>query len=129
MDFKIVEGLYYSEDHEWVKVDGDVATIGLSDYAQDHLGDIVYIELPEVDDELDTEDPFTAVESVKAAADMYSPVSGKVVEVNEELEDAPESINADPYENWIVKVEMSNKAELEELMSSEEYEKLLAEEE
>ncbi len=125
---KVVKGLLYSNDHEWVKVEGDEAYIGISDYAQEHLGDIVYVELPEVDDELAKEDSFSAVESVKAAADVYIPVSGKVVAVNEALEDDPALINADPYENWIIKVALTNKEELDELMTSEDYEKFLAEE-
>lgn len=125
---KVVKGLLYSNDHEWVKVDGDEAFIGISDYAQDHLGDIVYVELPEVDDELAKEDSFSAVESVKAAADIYIPVSGKVIAVNEALEDDPALLNADAYENWIIKVTLTDKAELDELMTSEDYEKFLAEE-
>lgn len=125
---KVVKGLFYSNDHEWVKVDGEVAYVGISDFAQEHLGDIVYVELPEVGDELAKEDAFSAVESVKAAADVYIPVSGKVVEVNEALIDDPALINADPYENWIIKVELADKAQLEELMNSEEYEKFLTEE-
>ena len=125
---KVEKGLLYSEDHEWVKVEGDVAYLGLSDYAQENLGDIVYVELPEVDDELEKEDAFSAVESVKAASDIYSPVTGKVVEVNEDLEDDPALLNSDPYANWIVKLEISDKAELDELMNSEEYEKFIEEE-
>ncbi|WFA07612.1 glycine cleavage system protein GcvH [Tissierella sp. Yu-01] len=125
---KVVKGLYYSNDHEWVKVEGDEAYIGISDYAQEHLGDIVYVELPEVDDELEKEDAFSAVESVKAAADVYLPVGGKVVAVNEALEDDPALLNSDPYENWIIKIQLADKAELEDLMSSEDYEKFLAEE-
>lgn len=126
---KVAKDLLYTNDHEWVKVEGDVAVIGMADYAQHHLGDIVYVELPEIDDELAKEDSFSAVESVKAAADIYMPVSGKVIEVNEELIDDPALLNADPYENWMIKVEITNKAELDELMTSEDYEKFLAEEE
>lgn len=125
---KVLKGLYYSKDHEWVKVDGEEAYIGISDYAQEHLGDIVYVELPDVDDELAKEEAFSAVESVKAASDVYLPVGGKVVEVNEALVDDPALLNSAPYENWIVKIELSDKSELEELMTSEEYEKFLAEE-
>ena len=125
---KVVKDLYYSNDHEWVKVEGEEAYIGISDYAQEHLGDIVYVELPEIDDELAKEDAFSAVESVKAAADVYIPVSGKVVAVNEALIDDPALLNTDPYENWIIKVELSDKSQLEELMTSEDYEKFLAEE-
>ena len=126
---KVAKGLFYTKDHEWVKVEGELAFIGVADYAQHHLGDIVYVELPEVDDEIEKEEAFSAIESVKAAADVYMPVSGKVVGVNEELIDDPALLNADPYENWMIKIEMTNKAELEELMTSEEYEKFLAEEE
>ncbi|MBU5311825.1 glycine cleavage system protein GcvH [Tissierella carlieri] len=126
---KVAKGLYYTKDHEWVKVEGNLAFVGVADYAQHHLGDIVYVELPEIDDEIEKEEAFSAVESVKAAADIYMPVSGKIVEVNEELIDDPALLNADPYENWMIKIEMTNKDELEELMTSEEYEKFLAEEE
>ena len=126
---KVAKGLHYTKDHEWVKVEGNLAFVGVADYAQHHLGDIVYVELPEIDDEIEKEEAFSAVESVKAAADIYMPVSGKVVEVNEELIDDPALLNADPYENWMMKIEMTSKDELEELMTSEEYEKFLAEEE
>ena len=125
---KVVKGLLYATDHEWVKVDGDTAYIGIADFAQNQLGDIVYVELPEIDDELDKEDDFSAIESVKAAADVYMPVSGKVLEVNEDLMDDPALLNADPYENWMIKVELTDKSELDELMTSEEYEKFIAEE-
>lgn len=126
---KVVKDLLYTNDHEWVRVEGDMAFIGIADFAQHNLGDIVYVELPEVDDEFDKEDAFSAVESTKAAADVYMPVSGKIVEVNEELIDDPALLNSDPYENWMVKVELADKSELDELMTSEEYEKFLAEEE
>lgn len=126
---KVAKGLFYTNDHEWVKVDGGVAYVGISDFAQHHLGDIVYVELPEVDDELAKEDAFSAIESVKAASDVYLPVGGKVIAVNEDLVDDPALLNADPYENWIIKIEMSDKSQVEELMTSEEYEKFLAEEE
>ena len=126
---KVAKDLLYSNDHEWVKVEGDHAFIGISDFAQHQLGDIVYVELPEVEDELDKEDAFSAIESVKAAADVYMPVGGTVVEVNEALLDDPALINNDPYDNWIIKVILSDKAELDELMTSEEYENFIAEEE
>ncbi|CCQ93521.1 glycine cleavage complex lipoylprotein [[Clostridium] ultunense Esp] len=125
---KVVQGLYYTNDHEWLKVDGDEAYVGLSDYAQDQLGDIVYVELPEVDDEFGKEEVFSAVESVKAAADVFMPVDGKVTAVNEELLDDPALINQDPYEAWIVKIELTDKSQLDELMTSDEYEKFLDEE-
>ena len=125
---KVEKGLLYSEDHEWVKVEGYVALLGLSDYAQENLGDIVYVELPDVDDELEKDEAFSAVESVKAASDIYSPLTGKVVGINEDLEDDPALLNSDPFGNWIVKIEISDKAELDELMNSEEYEKFTEEE-
>lgn len=126
---KVAKDLLYSNDHEWVRVEGDVAFVGISDFAQHQLGDIVYVELPEIDDDLAKEDSFSAIESVKAAADVYMPVSGTVVEVNEALLDDPALINSEPYENWIVKVTLTDKAELDELMTSEEYENFIAEEE
>ena len=124
---KVVKDLYYTEDHEWLKVEGEEAYIGLADFAQDSLGDIVYVELPEVDDEFEKEEGFSAVESVKAASDVFMPVDGKIVEINEELLDDPALLNQDPYENWIVKIEMSDKAQLDDLMTAEEYEKFLEE--
>lgn len=120
---KVVKGLLYAEDHEWVKVDGDVATIGISDFAQHEMGDIVYIELPEVDDELAAGDVFGVIESVKAASDSFIPVSGTVIEVNEELVDAPETVNSAPFESWMFKVKLSDASELEKLMDSDAYEK------
>lgn len=111
----------YAESHEWVKVDGDIATIGISDYAQHALGDIVYVDLPEVGDEFAAGDVFGAVESVKAASDLICPVSGEVIEVNEALEDAPESINQDAYENWIIKVRMADPDELKAVMDAAKY--------
>ena len=126
---KVEKDLLYSNDHEWVRVEGDQAFIGISDFAQHQLGDIVYVELPEMDDELEKEDSFSAIESVKAASDVYTPVGGTVVEVNEALLDDPALINADPYENWLIKVTLTDKAELDALMTSEEYENFIAEEE
>jgi glycine cleavage system H protein len=118
---KIIEGLLYSESNEWVKVDGDVAVIGVSDFAQSEMGDITYVDLPEEGDEFSKDEDFGALESVKASSELYSPVSGKVVAVNAELEDAPELINADPYANWIIKIEMSDKAELDTLLNAAAY--------
>ncbi|WP_422484484.1 glycine cleavage system protein GcvH [Gudongella sp. DL1XJH-153] len=126
---KVAKGLFYTKDHEWVKVDGEMALIGISDYAQHHLGDIVYVELPDVDDEFEKGEDFAAVESVKAASDVYMPVGGKVVAINEELMDDPALLNTDAFENWLIKVELVDKAEIEELMNDEDYEKFLAEEE
>lgn len=118
---KIVEGMLYSKDHEWIKVEGDVASVGITDYAQHALGEIVYVEMPEVDDELDAQEVFGVIESVKAASDSYMPVSGTIVEANEELEDSPELLNSNPYESWILKVKMSDTSELEGLMDHEAY--------
>ena len=120
---KIIEGLYYSESHEFVKVEGNVAFVGITDYAQQQLGNIVYVDMPDVDDEVVKDEEFGAVESVKAASDLISPVSGKVVEVNEALNDNPELVNEDAFGNWIIKVELSDKAELDELMDAAAYEK------
>ena len=119
---KVIEGLYYSESHEYVKVEGDFAYVGITDYAQHALGNVVYVDMPEVDDEVEAGEDFGAVESVKAASDLISPVSGTVVEINEALEDKPELINEDAFENWIMKVEMSDKGELENLMDATAYE-------
>ena len=119
---KIIEGLYYSESHEFVKVEGDFCYIGITDYAQNALGNVVYVDMPEEDEEITAGDEFGAVESVKAASDLYSPVSGTVIEVNNALEDSPELINKDAFENWIIKVEMSDKSELENLMDAKTYE-------
>lgn len=118
---KLIEGLYYSESHEYVKVDGNFGYIGITDYAQHALGNIVYVDMPEVDDDVEAGDEFGAVESVKAASDLISPVSGTVIEVNEELEDAPELINQDAFGNWIIKVELSDKSELNNLMDAKAY--------
>lgn len=124
---KIIEGLYYSESHEYVKVEGEYGYIGITDYAQNALGNVVYVDMPEVDDEIEADSDFGAVESVKAASDLISPVSGTVVEVNEALEDSPELINKDAFENWIIKVKLSDTAELESLMDAAAYEKFCAE--
>lgn len=121
---KVLEGLRYAESHEWVKVDGDIATIGISDYAQHALGNIVYVDMPEVGDEVTAGEDFGAVESVKAASDLICPVSGEVVEINEALEDTPEAINEDAYSNWIIKVKMSDPGEVDALLDSVAYEKL-----
>ncbi len=119
---KVLKGLYYSESHEYVRIEGDFGFIGITDYAQHALGNVVYVDMPEEDDEVTAGEEFGAVESVKAASDLISPVSGTVVEVNEALEDAPELVNTDPYENWIIKVELSDKDELEQLMDAAAYE-------
>lgn len=119
---KVIEGLYYSESHEYVKVEGEYAYVGITDYAQHALGNVVYVDMPEVDDEVEAGEDFGAVESVKAASDLISPVSGTVVEVNEALEDKPELINEDAFGNWIIKVELSDKTELDNLMDAAAYE-------
>ena len=124
---KIIEGLKYSETHEWVKVEGNVAIVGVSDYAQKEMGDITYVDMPDVDDEVSKDEEFGALESVKASSDLVSPVSGVVVEKNEALEDAPELINQDPYGNWIIKVEMSDASELDALLDAAGYAKFIGE--
>ena len=125
---KTVEGLYYSESHEWVKFEGNVAIVGITDFAQHAMGDLSYVDMPEVDDEFEKGEEFGAVESVKAASDLFSPVSGTVVEINEALEDAPELLNENAFENWIMKVEMSDPSELEGLMDAAAYEAMCANE-
>lgn len=118
------KGLRYSQEHEWVLVEGgDTGIIGISDFAQTELGDVVYVEAPELGEKISKDDPFGAVESVKAVSDLYAPISGTVTEVNDTLPDMPDLINEDPYgEGWIIKVAMSDPAELDELMTAEEYE-------
>ena len=124
---KVIEGLYYAETHEYVKVEGDFGYVGITDYAQEQLGNVVYVDAPEVDDEVTQGEEFGAVESVKAASDLMSPVSGTVVEVNEELADSPEKINEDAFANWIIKVQLSDKSELDNLMDAAAYTELCAE--
>lgn len=124
---KIIEGLYYSESHEFVKVEGNFGFVGITDYAQHELGNVVYVDMPEVDDEVSQGEEFGAVESVKAASDLMSPVSGTVVEVNEALDDEPGLINNDAFENWIMKVELSDVAELDNLMNAEAYKAFIGE--
>ena len=120
---KIIEDLLYSDSHEWVKMDGEIATVGITDYAQHALGNIVYVDMPEVGDEVEQGEDFGAVESVKAASDLISPVTGEVVGINEELEDKPELLNEDAYSNWIIKVKISDKDQLDNLMDSASYAK------
>ena len=124
---KILEGLKYSESHEWVKVEGNIAVIGVSDFAQKEMGDITYVDMPAEDDEVTAGEEFGALESVKAASDLISPVSGTVTEVNADLEDAPEKINEDAYANWIIKVEMSDPSELDALLDAAAYKALIGE--
>ena len=120
---KVIEGLYYSESHEFIRVEGNVGFVGITDYAQNALGTVVYVDMPDVDDEVEAGEEFGAVESTKAASDLISPVSGTVIEVNEALEDQPELINEDAFENWIIKVEVSDKSDLDNLMDAAAYEK------
>ena len=124
---KILEGLYYSESHEYVKVEGNIGFIGITDYAQHELGNVVYVDVPEVDDKVTAGEEFGAVESVKAASDLMSPVSGTVIEVNEALEDEPGLVNKDAFENWIIKVEISDLGELDNLMTAEAYKAFIGE--
>lgn len=124
---KIIEGLKYSDSHEWVKAEGNIAIIGVSDFAQKEMGDITYVDMPAVDDEVSAGEEFGALESVKASSDLISPVSGTVVEINEELEDAPEKVNEDAYASWIIKVEMSDPSELDALLDAAAYKALIGE--
>lgn len=118
---KVIEGLYYSESHEYVKVEGEYGYVGISDFAQHELGNVVYVDMPDVDDDVTAGEDFGAVESVKAASDLISPVSGVVVEVNEALGDEPELINKDAFANWIIKVKLSDMSELDDLMDAAAY--------
>jgi len=118
----VPENLYYTEEHEWVAVNGDVATIGITDYAQGELGDVVFVELPEVGTQVKQMEPFGTIEAVKAVSDLFAPVSGEVVEINSKLSDEPEIVNKDPYgEGWMIKVKMSDTSELDGLLSPETY--------
>ena len=119
---KVIEGLYYSESHEYVKVEGEYGYVGITDYAQSQLGNVVYVDMPEVDDEVTAGEEFGAVESVKAASDLFSPVTGTVVAINDALEDAPELINQDAFENWIIKVKLADPSELDNLLTANDYE-------
>ena len=124
---KIIEGLFYAESHEYVRVEGEFGYVGITDYAQHELGNVVYVDMPEVDDEVTAGEEFGAVESVKAASDLISPVSGVVVEVNEALNDNPELVNSDPYENWIIKVQLADASETANLMDAGAYKSLINE--
>ncbi len=120
-ELNLPENLHYTKDHEWVRIDGDSALVGISDYAQDQLGDIVYVEMPEVGDEFSQGEEFGTLESVKAVSEIYLPLTGEIIEVNEALEDAPELVNKDPYENWLVRIRPADLSELDELLSVDEY--------
>ena len=124
---KIIEGLFYAESHEYVRVEGEYGYVGITDYAQHELGNVVYVDMPEVDDEVTAGEDFGAVESVKAASDLISPVSGVVVEVNEALNDNPELVNSDPYENWIIKVQLADASETANIMDAGAYKSLINE--
>ncbi len=124
---RIPEDLHYTKDHEWVRIEGGVGTVGITDYAQHAMGDVVYVELPEVGDEVAAGDDFVVVESVKGANDVFSPVSGKVAEINDELDGAPELVNQDPYANWLVKLEVADPSEAGKLLDASAYAKLVEE--
>ena len=118
--------LKYTEDHEWVKIDGDIALIGITDHAQSELGDIIFIEFPEINDHIEKTEPFGTIEAVKTVADLFAPISGKILEINNSLEDSPELVNSDAYgEGWIVKVSVDDPSQLKDLLSSESYEKII----
>jgi glycine cleavage system H protein len=119
----VPEDLHYSKDHEWISVEGDVGTIGITDYAQNSLGDVVYVEVPKVGETFSAHESFGSVESVKAVSEIFTPVSGEVVEVNESLQDEPEKVNTDPYgDGWMIRLRMSNPGEVDSLLSAAEYE-------
>jgi glycine cleavage system H protein len=119
----IPDDLHYSKDHEWVRVDGNVAVVGITDYAQDSLGDVVYVELPKVGDDFAANESFGSVESVKAVSEVFSPVSGEIVGTNEALADTPEKVNQDPYgDGWMIRVQMSNPGEVDSMLTAAEYE-------
>ena len=119
--------LKYTEDHEWVKIDGDKALIGITDHAQSELGDIIFIEFPEINDHIEQKEPFGTIEAVKTVADLFAPLSGKILEINNSLEDSPELVNSDAYgEGWIVKVSVDDPSQINDLLSSDSYEKLIA---
>ncbi|MDE5843619.1 MAG: glycine cleavage system protein GcvH [Muribaculaceae bacterium] len=124
---KILDDLRYADSHEWVKLEGDIATIGITDYAQHALGSIVYVDMPEEGDEVTAGEEFGAVESVKAASDLISPVSGEVVEINSALEDSPELVNEDAFSNWIMKVKVSDPSEIDALLDAAAYAKICEE--
>mgnify|MGYP001089914429 CR=1 FL=1 len=125
MNAKVLEGLKYTKDHEWVKVEGNSAYIGITDYAQSSLGSIVYVELPDVDSEFEVEEAFGVVESVKAASDVFIPVSGRIIDANQEIVDDPALLNSDAFENWMIKVELADPSQLDGLLSADDYKKLL----
>jgi glycine cleavage system H protein len=124
-ELNLPEDLHYTKDHEWVRITGDTAIVGISDYAQDQLGDIVYVEMPEVGDEFNQGEEFGTLESVKAVSEIYLPLTGEIIEINEALADAPELVNKDPYENWLVRIKPADIAELNTLLTIDAYLDLL----
>jgi len=126
---KVLKNLKYTDSHEWVRIEGNVAYIGITDHAQSQMGELVFVDLPMLDDEVGKGDPLAVVESVKAASDVYAPLSGTVIKVNEELQDNPGAVNEDPYQNWIVALEISDPAEIDELMDADAYEAFCQQEE
>ena len=126
VDMNIPENLKYTKDHEWVKIEDNVATIGVTDFAQSELGDIVFVEIETLDEELDAEEVFGSVEAVKTVSDLFMPIGGSVIEVNENIESSPELVNSDPYgEGWMIKIEIKDVSEIENLLSSEDYSNLI----
>jgi glycine cleavage system H protein len=123
---QVIENLLYTEDHEWVKVEGKIASIGITDFAQNSLGDIVFVELPDTDEELTEGTTFGVVESIKSVSDLYTPLSGKVVEKNDQIEESPEQINQDAFNSWLVKIELSDESQLTKLMDGNKYKEFCA---
>ena len=124
---KIPDNLFYTKEHEWLKIDGDIAIVGISDFAQSELGDIVFVELPEINDNFSKDDVFGTIEAIKTVADLYSPISGEVVAINEDIESSPETVNKEPYDNgWIIKLKIDNKDEIDTLLSPSEYKELIS---
>ena len=122
----IPKDLKYTKDHEWLKIDGDIATVGVTDFAQSELGDIVFVEIETLDEDLETEEVFGSVEAVKTVSDLFMPVSGKVIEINEEIESSPELVNTDPYgEGWMIKIQIASQEELDGLLNSDDYSNLI----
>ena len=122
----IPKDLKYTKDHEWLKVDGDIATVGVTDFAQSELGDIVFVEIETLDEDLEAEEVFGSVEAVKTVSDLFMPVSGKVIEINEEIESSPELVNSDPYgEGWMIKIQIASQEELDGLLNSDDYSNLI----
>ncbi len=122
----IPKDLKYTDDHEWVRIEGNIATVGVTDYAQQELGDVVYVDITELDEDLNQKDVFGSVEAVKTVADLFMPVSGKVIELNDNLESDPESVNNDPYgAGWMIKIEMSDTSEVDSLLDAEAYEETI----